>query len=176
MAFIYVITYSFSSSSSSDTTVMLMVPGLGDDIQAIKAGVMEIADLFVVNKCDKDGAKKTALEIEMMLDFRKDWDFRPVVDMVISETGKGIDKVYEDILKYKEFLTSNNILQEKRLERNKVEVRELVQKEIIKLVNKLQYSEDIDNLLLKTMTKEIDPYSVSRILIEKITNTDVLKI
>ena len=161
---------------TADTTVMLMVPGLGDDIQAIKAGVMEIADLFVVNKCDKDGAKKTALEIEMMLDFRKDWDFRPQVDMVISETGKGIDKVYEDILKHKEFLTSNNILQEKRLERNKVEVRELVQKEIIKLVNKLQYSEDIDNLLLKTMTKEIDPYSVSRILIEKITNTDVLKI
>ncbi|MBQ6630924.1 MAG: methylmalonyl Co-A mutase-associated GTPase MeaB, partial [Romboutsia sp.] len=161
---------------TADTTVMLMVPGLGDDIQAIKAGVMEIADLFVVNKCDKDGAKKTALEIEMMLDFRKDWDFRPQVDMVISETGKGIDKVYEDILKHKEFLTSNNILQEKRLERNKIEVRELVQKEIIKLVNKLQYSEDIDNLLLKTMTKEIDPYSVSRILIEKITNTDVLKI
>ena len=96
---------------TADTTVMLMVPGLGDDIQAIKAGVMEIADLFVVNKCDKDGAKKTALEIEMMLDFRKDWDFRPVVDMVISETGKGIDKVYEDILKHKEFLTSNNILQ-----------------------------------------------------------------
>ena len=161
---------------TADTTVMLMVPGLGDDIQAIKAGVMEIADLFVVNKCDKDGAKKTALEIEMMLDFRKDWDFRPPVDMVISETGKGIDKVYESILKHKEFLISNNILQEKRLERNKIEVRELDQKEVIKLLNKLQYSEDIDNLLLKTMTKEIDPYSVSKILLEKITNSDVLKI
>ena len=161
---------------TADTTVMLMVPGLGDDIQAIKAGVMEIADLFVVNKCDKDGAKKTALEIEMMLDFRKDWDFRSPVDMVISETGKGIDKVYESILKHKEFLISNNILQEKRLERNKIEVRELVQKEVIKLVNKLQYREDIDNLLLKTMTKEIDPYSVSKILLEKITNSDVLKI
>ena len=161
---------------TADTTLMIMVPGLGDDIQAIKAGVMEIADLFVVNKCDKDGAKKTALEIEMMLDFRKDWDFRSPVDMVISETGKGIDKVYESILKHKEFLISNNILQEKRLERNKIEVRELVQKEVIKLVNKLQYREDIDNLLLKTMTKEIDPYSVSKILLEKITNSDVLKI
>ena len=161
---------------TADTTVMLMVPGLGDDIQAIKAGVMEIADLFVINKADKDGAKKTALEIEMMLDFRKDWDFRPSVNMTISDTGKGIDEVYKSILRHKDFLNKNNILQEKRLERNKIEVRELVQKEVIKLVNKLQYREDIDNLLLKTMTKEIDPYSVSKILLEKITNSDVLKI
>ena len=160
---------------TADTTVMLMVPGLGDDIQAIKAGVMEIADLFVINKADKDGAKKTALEIEMMLDFKKNWDFRPSVDMAIAETGKGIDQVYESILKHKEFLIKNNILQEKRLERNKIEIKELVQKEVIKLVNNLQYSEDIDNLLLKTMTKETDPYSVSRILLEKVTNNNVLK-
>ena len=161
---------------TADTTVMLMVPGLGDDIQAIKAGVMEIADLFVINKADKDGAKKTALEIEMMLDFKKDWDFRPSVDMAIAETGKGIEKVYESILKHKEFLSKNNILQAKRLERNKIEIRELVQKEVIKLVNNLQYSEDIDSLLLKTMTKETDPYSVSRILLEKVTNNKLLKI
>ena len=160
---------------TADTTVMLMVPGLGDDIQAIKAGVMEIADLFVINKADKDGAKKTALEIEMMLDFKKDWDFRPSVDMAIAETGKGIDEVYKSILRHKDFLNKNNILQEKRLERNKIEIKELVQKEVIKLVNNLQYSEDIDNLLLKTMTKETDPYSVSRILLEKVTNNELLK-
>ena len=160
---------------TADTTVMLMVPGLGDDIQAIKAGVMEIADLFVINKADKDGAKKTALEIEMMLDFRKDCDFRPSVDMAIAETVKGIDEVYKSILRHKDFLNKNNILQEKRLERNKIEIKELVQKEFIKLVNNLQYSEDIDNLLLKTMTKDTDPYSVSRILLEKVTNNELLK-
>ena len=161
---------------TADTTVMIMVPGLGDDIQAIKAGVMEIADVFVVNKADKDGAKKTALEIQMMLDYRKDWDFRPPVDMAISETGEGVDKVYESILKHKEFLIQNNILYEKRLERNKIEINELVQREILKLVNKLKYSEDIDSLLLKTMTKEIDPYSVSKMLLEKVAKNDVLKI
>ena len=62
---------------TADTTLIVMVPGLGDDIQAIKAGVMEIADVFVVNKADKDGAKRTSLEIQMMLDFKKDWEFRP---------------------------------------------------------------------------------------------------
>jgi len=55
---------------TADTTLMVMVPGLGDDIQAIKAGVMEIADVFAINKADKDGAKRTSLEIEMMLDFK----------------------------------------------------------------------------------------------------------
>ncbi len=140
---------------TADTTVMIMVPGLGDDIQAIKAGVMEIADVFVINKADKDGAKKTALEIQMMLDFRKDWDFRPPVDMAISETGEGVENVYQSILKHREYLVRNNILENKRLERNKIEIKELVQKEIIKLVNDLQYNKDIDSLLLKTMTKEI---------------------
>lgn len=161
---------------TADTTVMIMVPGLGDDIQAIKAGVMEIADVFVINKADKDGAKKTALEIQMMLDFRKDWDFRPPVDMAISETGEGVESVYQSILKHREYLVRNNILQNKRLERNKIEIKELVQKEIIKLVNDLQYNKDIDNLLLKTMTKEIDPYSVSKILLEKVVNKDNFKI
>lgn len=161
---------------TADTTVMIMVPGLGDDIQAIKAGVMEIADVFVINKADKDGAKKTALEIQMMLDFRKDWDFRPPVDMAISETGEGVESVYQSILKHREYLVRNNILENKRLERNKIEIKELVQKEIIKLVNDLQYNKDIDNLLLKTMTKEIDPYSVSKILLEKVVNKDNFKI
>ncbi len=161
---------------TADTTVMIMVPGLGDDIQAIKAGVMEIADVFVINKADKDGAKKTALEIQMMLDFRKDWDFRPPVDMAISETGEGVENVYQSILKHREYLVRNNILENKRLERNKIEIKELVQKEIIKLVNDLQYNKDIDSLLLKTMTKEIDPYSVSKILLEKVVNKDNFKI
>ncbi|MDO7206430.1 hypothetical protein Q5M85_22355 [Paraclostridium bifermentans] len=66
---------------TADTTLIVMVPGLGDDIQAIKAGVMEIVDVFGKNKADKDGAKRTSLEIEMMLDFKKDWEFRPPVSL-----------------------------------------------------------------------------------------------
>ncbi len=77
---------------TADTTLIVMVPGLGDDIQAIKAGVMEIADVFVVNKADKDGAKRTSLEIEMMLDFKKDWEFRPPVNLAIAETGEGVER------------------------------------------------------------------------------------
>lgn len=153
---------------TADTTLMVMVPGLGDDIQAIKAGVMEIADVFVVNKADKDGAKKTSLEIEMMLDFKKDWEFRPPVNLAIAENGNGVEETYNNILKHRNFLEENNKLNEKRLNRNRIEVKELVQRKISKIVKNLEYTEEVDELLAKTMTKEIDPYSISNILFEKV--------
>ena len=153
---------------TADTTLMVMVPGLGDDIQAIKAGVMEIADVFVINKADKDGAKKTSLEIEMMLDFKKDWEFRPPVNLAIAENGNGVEETYNNILKHRNFLEENNKLNEKRLNRNRIEVKELVQRKISKIVKNLEYTEEVDELLAKTMTKEIDPYSISNILFEKV--------
>ncbi|MGL5346696.1 MAG: methylmalonyl Co-A mutase-associated GTPase MeaB [Peptostreptococcaceae bacterium] len=156
---------------TADTTLMVMVPGLGDDIQAIKAGVMEIADVFVINKADKDGAKKTSLEVEMMLDFKKDWDFRPLVNMAIGHTGEGLDTTFENILKHREYLESSNKLEEIRLYRNKIEIKELVQKRVNSVVNNLEYSEDIEQLLTKTITKEIDPYSISEELFERIRNS-----
>ena len=155
---------------TADTTLMVMVPGLGDDIQAIKAGVMEIGDIFVVNKADRDGAKRTSIEIEMMLDFKKDWDFRPLVNLATAESGDGVEVTYKNILKHKEFLEEENKLNEKRLYRNKLEINELVQRKISNLVKNLGCSEEIDELLVKTMSKEIDPYSISNIIVEKITN------
>lgn len=154
---------------TADTTLMVMVPGLGDDIQAIKAGVMEIADVFVINKADKDGAKKTSLEIEMMLDFKKNWDFRPPVSLAIAESGDGIEGTFENILKHKSFLEESSKLNKNRLERNRMEVKELVQKKVYKLVKNLEYTKEVDELLYKTITKEIDPYSISNMLFEKIT-------
>ncbi|GAA0712226.1 methylmalonyl Co-A mutase-associated GTPase MeaB [Paraclostridium ghonii] len=154
---------------TADTTLIVMVPGLGDDIQAIKAGVMEIADVFAVNKADKDGAKRTSLEIEMMLDFKKDWEFRPPVSLVVAENGEGVELVYQNILNHKNFLEQTNKLDEKRLERNRIEVKELVQRKVSKLVKSLEYTKEIDELLEKTISKEIDPYSISNMLFEKVT-------
>lgn len=154
---------------TADTTLMVMVPGLGDDIQAIKAGVMEIADVFAINKADKDGAKRTSLEIEMMLDFKKDWEFRPPISLVTAENGDGIEKVYENILKHRDFLIDTNKLNSKRLERNRIEVKELVQRKVSKLVKDLEYTDEIEELLGKTITKESDPYSISNMIFEKVT-------
>ncbi|KXZ38906.1 LAO/AO transport system kinase [Alkalithermobacter thermoalcaliphilus JW-YL-7 = DSM 7308] len=153
---------------SADTTVMTMVPGLGDDIQAIKAGVMEIADVFVINKSDKDGAKKTYLEIQMALDFKKDWDFRPPVSMAVASENKGIDELLENIKKHRKYLEESKNLYNKRLERNKIEINEIVYRQIQRKIRYIQETDHIEDLIKKTMTKEIDPYTISEQIIQKI--------
>lgn len=145
---------------TADTTVMIMVPGLGDDIQAIKAGVMEIADVFVVNKADRDGAKKTSIEINMMLDFKKDWKFRPPVSLVISENGEGVEDAFKNILNHKNYLYESNEITERRVERNKVEVKAIVRNKVDILIKEIEKKEKIDELLTKTLTKETDPYTI----------------
>ena len=153
---------------TADTTIMVMVPGLGDDIQAIKAGVMEIADVFVVNKADKDGAKKTSIEIEMMLDFKHDWDFRPPVSLVISENGEGVDAAFENITKHRKYLYESKEIYNRRLNRNKLEVKEIVHRRIEKKVNEIESTKDVDTLLSKTITKEADPYTIGEKIFESI--------
>ncbi|MCG4682670.1 hypothetical protein, partial [Faecalibacillus intestinalis] len=74
--------------------------------------------------------------------------------------GDGVDKVYENILKHRKFLEDSNKLNDKRLERNRIEVKELVQKKVSSLVKNLEYTKEVDDLLLKTISKEIDPYSI----------------
>jgi LAO/AO transport system kinase len=74
----------------ADTVIMVMVPGLGDDIQAIKAGIMEIGDIFAVNKSDRDGADRTAIEIEAMLDLNRTEGYRPPVLNIIARDNMGI--------------------------------------------------------------------------------------
>lgn len=153
---------------TADTTIMVMVPGLGDDIQAIKAGVMEIADVFIVNKADKDGAKKTSIEIEMMLDFKHDWDFRPPVSLVISENGEGVEKAFENIIKHRKYLYDSEEIYNRRLIRNKLEVKQIVHRRIEKKVNEIESTKDVDTLLAKTITKEADPYTIGEKIFESI--------
>ncbi len=153
---------------TADTVVMVMVPGLGDDIQAIKAGVMEIGDVFVVNKADKDGAKRTFRETEIMLDFKKDWKFRPPVSMAIGETGEGIDELVDNILIHREYLEKSNEILSKKMERNKTEIKAIVHDNIEKRISTLITNDDMSKILMDTINKEIDPYTVAEKILAKI--------
>lgn len=151
---------------TADTTVMVMVPGLGDDIQAIKAGVMETSDVFVVNKSDREGAKKTLREIEIMLDFKKDWAFRPPVVPAIAQTGEGIAEVYEAILSHRRFLEETGRLRETQLERSRSEIRELVRTKLDARIEEVMNDPKIAALLDQTQEKQTDPYTVANRIIE----------
>lgn len=121
---------------TADTTLMVMVPGLGDDIQAIKAGVMEIGDVFVINKADKDGAKRTYREIDSMIDFRKDWEFRPPVSMAVAETGEGVEDLIQNLQLHREFLEKTDAKTAKRQERMVLLIKELVHNKLEKILDK----------------------------------------
>ena len=151
---------------TADTTLMVMVPGLGDDIQAIKAGVMEVGDVFVINKADKDGAKKTLRETEIMLDFKKDWDFRPPVSMTIGETGEGVEQVVDNILLHRAYLEDSGRLWERRFLRNKSEIREIVHEYIEqKMTELMERGSSVEHLLDR---RESDPYSIAQEIIKNI--------
>lgn len=149
-----------------DTVVMVMVPGLGDDIQAIKAGIMEIGDVFIVNKADNDNAKRTKTEIEMMLSFKDDWDFRPPVSFTIASENEGIDKLVENIEKHQAYLKESGEIKERRLNRSIIQVRQYVENIVSDNIDKQldeRLEEIEDSILGKT-----DPYTIGEEIVEDI--------
>lgn len=153
----------------ADTVLMVMVPNLGDDIQAIKAGIMEIADVFAINKSDLDGADKTKVEIEMNLDLNEQKDYRPPVIKVSAGQNENIDILLDNILEHKKYLEDTNELDEIRTRNNKIEILKLVEEDLMKLIIDRAIKEDLIDGLAKNVTlREVDPYSAKDKILELI--------
>ncbi len=156
---------------TADTVLMVMVPNLGDDIQAIKAGIMEIADVFAINKSDLDGADKTKVEIEMNLDLNEYSDYRPPVIKVSAGQNKDIDILLEKILEHREYLEKNNELEKIRIRNNKLEILKMVEEDLMKLILDKAVKEDlIENLAREVTLRETDPYTARDEIIKLINN------
>ena len=151
----------------ADTVLMVMVPNLGDDIQAIKAGIMEIADVFAINKSDLDGADKTELEIEMNLDLNGDMDFRPPVLQVSAGKNRGIDELLNKLMEHKEYLESTKKLEERRNRNTRLELIKLVEEELFDIImSKAGEKDMLDELARQVVTRQIDPYTAKELIIE----------
>jgi LAO/AO transport system kinase len=156
---------------TADTILMVMVPGLGDDIQSIKAGIMEIGDIFAINKSDLFGADRTATEINMMLDLNQNMERRPPVVMVTAVKNEGIEKLIEEIKSHKVYLEETGLLSEKRKNNLKLEIIELVEAQLRKIVISNSGSDDrIEEESLKIMKKEKNIYEVRDELLRAIKN------
>ncbi|MHB1127729.1 MAG: methylmalonyl Co-A mutase-associated GTPase MeaB [Bacillota bacterium] len=148
--------------NAADTTVVVLTPGAGDVIQTMKAGIMEIADVFVVNKADRDGAQKLVTDVESMLDLAGHREWRPPVVQTIALTEKGIDDLYAAISRHKSFLENEKKLETLRKCRLRLEVVDMVVEEVKNRINKqFQGSQELEKLLERVMEKEIDPYSAA---------------
>lgn len=112
---------------AAHTTLVVLVPESGDGIQAMKAGLMEIGDIFVVNKSDREGADRLVVEIEMMLDMRtKNEGWNPKTVKTIAQTGEGIETLAEYIQAHHEYLESNRLLAGFREKTVRSEIQDLV--------------------------------------------------
>jgi LAO/AO transport system kinase len=154
-------------AKNAHTTVVVEAPGLGDDIQAIKAGILEIADVLVVNKADNDGANSTVAALEMNLNLKPkaENDWRPPVLKTIAIQGEGIVEVVEWIGKHRAYLEANHLLGSRERARLRSELEMVVQRELMaRLVHGVNGSK-IDSLVEKLATREIDVYQAAEKLI-----------
>ncbi|NLW23443.1 MAG: methylmalonyl Co-A mutase-associated GTPase MeaB [Tissierellia bacterium] len=144
----------------ADTVLMVLVPNLGDDIQAIKAGIMEIADVFAINKADLEGADRTQLEIEMNLDLDTKKDYRPPVVKVSASRNENIDGLFNSLMEHRRYQEETGQLIERRKRNIKFELVKLVEEELMDLIMNRVLEEDLlDNLSEEIVLKSLDPYS-----------------
>jgi len=152
----------------ADTVVMVMVPGLGDDIQAIKAGIMEIGDIFAVNKSDKDGSERTAAEIEAMLDFNGNEGYRPPVLNIVARDNTGISELLELIENHWKYLNESGSFRQKKTERLRTEIINIFRGMVMRTVYSLgEGTKIIDELAEKVMKRQLDPYSAADMLMDE---------
>ena len=145
---------------TADTVLMVMVPNLGDDIQAIKAGIMEIADVFAINKSDLGGADRTQLEIEMNLDLNEKKDYRPAIVQVSASKNQNIDKLIQKLLDHRAYLEETDEIMERRKRNAKLEIIKLVQEELMDLIMNKALEEDLlGSLSEEIVFRYLDPYS-----------------
>lgn len=171
---------------SAQTVLVLMVPGMGDDIQAIKAGIMEITDIFIVNKMDMPGADKKEAEIRQMLELNETYKYqdseliqeygkkelwRPEILQVNSLTGENFELLLEILKKHQEFLEDSGFKNVLLKDKIKNETLQILKFKIEKKIEKLLENDDsIESLVEKVIKKEIDPYKMAESLLVKFKN------
>lgn len=146
---------------AADTTIVVMVPGLGDDIQAIKAGILEISDVFAINKADREGVDKVCREIEMMLDLNQEkvlW--RPPVKKVVASQNQGITELLLAIEQHRKWLGESGELAMRRSERIKAELLAILNEQIGRyILSNISKTGQFAELLHSVESREVDPYS-----------------
>jgi len=159
-------------ASLADTTVVLVAPGMGDAIQAAKAGILEIADVFVVNKADREGADQTARDLRHMLSLGErrgpeDWQ-SPIVKTVAAK-GEGVEDVVDALEKHRAWLASSGRLDAKRRLRAADEIEAIALTWLRERIGDVRGGTLLDELAGRVVAGETDPYSAADELVAGVT-------
>jgi LAO/AO transport system kinase len=156
---------------TAHTSIVVLVPGLGDDIQAIKAGIIEIADLFVINKCDRDGTDKVERDLRLALEMgrKREDGWEPPILKTEAISGKGIFELVYGIVRHKQAMEQGNVLERKRRERAKTSFLEILESEVMAhFVEKIEKRGEWERMIGDLMNRRTDPYSLAeRIMAEE---------
>ena len=150
-------------ASLADTTLVLLAPGMGDAIQAVKAGILEIADIFVVNKADRDGADATVRDIQGMiaLGTREPGEWRPAVVRSVASRGEGIDDVVAAIAKHRAHLSSSDRLLSRRRLRAQAEIEAIALASLRARIGSLDHGAALPELASEVAAGCLDPYAAA---------------
>jgi LAO/AO transport system kinase len=159
-------------SRVADTTLVVLSPGMGDEIQMMKAGILEAADIFVINKADKEGAESLKIQVEQMLGIipqNKD-KWKPIVILAQAVNGKGIEETVETVLEHKRYLISSGQIKHRRSERARLELVEAIEHSLRLHVNEIIDDDNFQNLTTALAQRKIDPYSAA----EQVLNRTII--
>lgn len=145
----------------ADSVCLILVPGMGDDIQIMKAGIMEIADVFVINKADREGFERVVAEVRVMLDLVKRRTWTPPVQTTVAEKGTGVPELVQSISDHRKFLAESKEGMDRKIKRITIEVEEILQREIARFTEKTWEENCTRELLDSLLEKKTDPYSVA---------------
>ncbi|MFX0116179.1 MAG: methylmalonyl Co-A mutase-associated GTPase MeaB [Candidatus Hodarchaeota archaeon] len=156
---------------TAHTSVVLSVPGLGDSIQMIKAGILEIADIFVINKADRDGVNQLEVELRYMLELsetsQKEGEWFPPIVKTIARDGEGIGELLEKIDEHFSFLKESEKLKRLIKQRTEDEVIEIVKTQFTEhLITKARERGELDKLIDLVVKRDMDPYSAAERLLD----------
>lgn len=159
-------------ANNVDTTVVVLVPESGDSIQAMKAGLMEIGDIFVMNKSDRAGADQAVAALQFILSFKEhnenSW-LPPIIKTIASEY-KGIDKLYQKICEHREYLIKNDLLNIKRITRFKNRIKDLVTNQLRKELWTSERSKILDEKIKHIFKNELKLSEIVNYLVESFKN------
>ncbi|MFF5723874.1 methylmalonyl Co-A mutase-associated GTPase MeaB [[Kitasatospora] papulosa] len=159
-------------ASQADTSVVLLAPGMGDGIQAAKAGILEIGDVYVVNKADRDGADATARELNHMLglgESRGPGDWRPPIVKTVAARGEGLDEVVEALEKHRAWMEEHGVLAGRRTARAAREVETIAVTALRERIADLHGDRRLDALAERIVAGCLDPYAAADELVAGLT-------
>ncbi|MPY92459.1 MAG: methylmalonyl Co-A mutase-associated GTPase MeaB [Acidimicrobiia bacterium] len=156
-------------AGAADTTVVVVNPGWGDAVQANKAGLMEIADIFVINKADRKGVESTRRDLEQMLDLSSPSDWSPPILATVASTGEGVEELWAEVRRHREYLEGSGELARRRSARLDDELHRIVVETLHERAEALWRSSELSGLRAQLDAREVDPWQAAEQILGRLS-------